>query len=116
MSERDEQVALFDALKTFNVTEANWLFAIPNGGQRHIAVATRMKAEGVKSGVWDLFLPIPRGDYHGLFIEMKYNKRKLTDNQRVFGAYVKEHGYATAIAYTWIEAKDIIEKYLEGTL
>ena len=33
----------------------NLIFAIPNGGQRHKAVAAKLKAEGVKSGVPDLF-------------------------------------------------------------
>ena len=34
-------------------------FAIANGGLRNIIVAKKLKAEGVKAGVADLFLMIP---------------------------------------------------------
>lgn len=47
------------------------LFAIPNGDMRKITVAMRLQAEGVRKGVPDLFLPIPKGGFHGLFIELK---------------------------------------------
>src|SRR4051812_28710500 len=47
----------------------NLLFAVPNGGLRHIATAANLVAEGVKRGVPDLVLPVPVAPYHGLFIE-----------------------------------------------
>ena len=34
-----------------------WIHAIPNGGLRNKATASNLKAEGVKSGVLDVFLP-----------------------------------------------------------
>ena len=42
------------------------IFAIPNGGQRHLSVAAKLKAEGAASGVPDLYVPEFR-----LWIEMK---------------------------------------------
>jgi hypothetical protein len=50
------------------------LFAIPNGGARHKAIAGKLRAEGVRAGVPDICLPVPRGEYHGLFIELKRPK------------------------------------------
>jgi hypothetical protein len=47
------------------------MFAIPNGGLRDPRTAASLKAEGVKSGVPDVFLPIPRHGLAGLFIELK---------------------------------------------
>ena len=47
------------------------LHHIPNGGTRDAVEAKHLKQQGVKSGVPDLCLPVPRGQYHGLYIEMK---------------------------------------------
>src|SRR3546814_12030963 len=49
-----------------------WLLHhIPNGGERNVVVATKLKAMGAKPGVPDLFLPVPRHDRNGLYIELK---------------------------------------------
>ncbi len=45
------------------------IFAIPNGGYRHRAVAGKLKAEGVSPGVPDLYIPAWK-----LWIEMKREK------------------------------------------
>ena len=50
---------------------ADWLIAIPNGGKRNAGEAARMKKQGVKAGVSDLFLALPAKRFHGLWIEMK---------------------------------------------
>lgn len=60
------------------------LFSIPNGGNRNVITATRLKAEGCTRGVPDLFLSVPKGGYGGLFIEMKAAKGSLTPEQKAF--------------------------------
>ncbi|CAK9250002.1 unnamed protein product [Sphagnum jensenii] len=47
------------------------MFAIPNGGKRDKVTAGKMRAAGVKAGVWDVFIPYAVGNYHGLWIELK---------------------------------------------
>src|ERR1043166_9911283 len=37
-----------------------WLHAIPNGGERTARTAALLKAEGVRKGGADVFLPVPR--------------------------------------------------------
>ncbi len=110
MSEHDEQYKLFSL--TRYRPELKWMFAIPNGGARDRITAARMKQEGVKAGVWDIFLPVPSQGYNGLFIEMKYGKNRLTDEQKDFGDYVSGQGYCTAVAYSAEEAIEIIDDYL----
>lgn len=104
--------------------QLKWLHAIPNGGSRHIAEAGKMVAAGLRSGVWDIFLPCPiqtdwAKQYAGLYIEMKEEKRRkhknggLSDEQVEFGNYATQMGYYCAVCYTWEEARDVILKYLE---
>lgn len=95
-----------------NHPEIRWLYAIPNGGKRHKAIAGQMKAMGVKAGVWDLCLPVPRGRYHGLYIEMKTMDGELTPAQRDFGMFLDGVGYATRVCRTAPEARDKILAYL----
>jgi hypothetical protein len=125
-SEDGNQAAIF-CWAQMNVTKypaLKWLHAIPNGGSRHIATATKLIATGVKSGVWDIFLPCPiqtewAEQYAGLYIEMKIEKRRnqknggLTDEQVMFGAYAESIGYYCKVCYNWEEARDILIEYLE---
>lgn len=133
-TEHAEQTALMQWVAMEGVglwPDLDLLFAVPNGGERQKAVAANMKAEGVKSGVPDLVLPIPvvgnsavEGStwYAGLYLEMK---RKGYQN-RAFGArseaQVKWHKnlrvqrYAVVTAYGWIAAKDVLLTYMQGEL
>lgn len=105
------------------------MFAIPNGGERHKAVASRLKAEGVKSGVPDVMLAVPalkpmpyaagyvRGYYCGLFIENKREKKgRVSDDQDEWKAKLIAAGYAVVVCRGFEEARDAIIAYLTGTL
>lgn len=113
--EHQEQVALFewaDIMKG-KVPELELLFAIPNGGVRGWQTAIKLKAEGAKSGVPDVCLPVSRGEYSGMYIEMKYGKNKASENQNWWISRLDEQGYYVRICYGAEEAIDIITKYLE---
>lgn len=99
--------------KTREVPELWGLFAIPNGGHRHIKVAMDLKLEGVKPGVPDLFLPVARHTKHGLFIEMKRKKGgTLSPHQEEWFMFLKSQNYACVRCDGFEEAKKIICKYL----
>ena len=110
MTEHDEQYKLF--LWTRYRPELRWMFAIPNGGYRTKATAGKMVAEGVKRGVPDLMLPLPTDKFHGLFIEMKFGKNKMTPEQQEFFDYATQQGYLCKVAYSADEAIEIIDDYL----
>ena len=114
MTESAEQIALFKwaslSIKTY--PELALLYHIPNGGLRNVVVAVRLKKEGVKKGVPDLCLPVARAGFHGLYIEMKAGKGRLSDEQEKWLKDLSEQGYCTHVAYGWIEAKRILEVYL----
>lgn len=94
--------------------QLKWLFAIPNGGERNIIVAGRLKAEGVKSGVSDICLPYANNKYNGLFIEMKKPGGKESVAQKEFGAFLQQNGYYYACHNTWTDATLCISNYLKN--
>lgn len=112
------------------IPELKWLYHIPNGGSRGDDPRMRsirggqLKAQGVKTGVSDVCLPVRLGDYSGLYLEMKRPAAKpvrsgkggVTEEQEEFGAFVQGQGFRFAVCYSWEEARDVLVKYLEGTL
>lgn len=89
------------------------LHSCPNGGLRHPAVAAQLKAEGVKPGVPDLFLPFPSNGYNGMFLEMKRRVGgRLSDEQKLWRNMLSEYGYLVVVAAGWEVAKDAIIEYL----
>lgn len=112
--EAAEQIAVMDWAQHCKnrFPELGLLFHIPNGGSRNKAEAANLKRQGVKAGVPDLFLPVPRGAYHGLFIEMKYGKNKQTASQREWQISLSKQGYLAVVCYGFYDARDAVEKYL----
>lgn len=90
----------------------NILFAIPNGGQRNVIVAAKLKQEGVLSGVPDVFFAKSNGIKNGLFIEFKAGKNKLTENQETIIKDLRKFGFKVIICYSCNEALNEVENYL----
>lgn len=114
-SEEEEQAALFEwaAWKLQRWPELGLLFHIPNGGLRNKVTAAKLKNVGVKAGVPDLFLPVARGDWHGLFIEMKRRKGgKLSPLQVDWIEALGRQGYKTVVCFGADAAEAAIEDYL----
>ncbi len=84
-----------------------------NGVKMTKAQAGRAIAQGMLSGVPDLFLPVPKNGYHGLFIEMKYGSNKVTENQEKFLQNAANVGYAISVCYSANEAIKRIEDYYQ---
>ena len=113
--EHDEQVALFRwaEVAQYQHPELALLYAIPNGGHRHKAVAAKLKAEGVRKGVPDICLPVPRGRWHGLYIEMKTPTGTVRPEQKRWLAALRSQGYDAAVCRGWESARRFIEEYLQ---
>lgn len=115
-TEHAHQSALF-CWAALPATQRLWpclklMFAVPNGGERNKIVAAKMKAEGVKAGVLDIFLPVPSKGFHGLFIEMKVGRNKPTPGQVDFACAVSDLDYCCVLCYSWEGAREQILKYL----
>jgi hypothetical protein len=114
MSEHEEQVEIFKwaKFKESAIPGLQLMFAVPNGGLRNKKVAANLKKEGVKAGVPDIMLPVPRGKFHGLFIELKFGKNKPTATQVWWLDRLLQEKYAVKVCYGAGEAIEIITKYL----
>lgn len=112
-----EQATLMSwaAMQKGKYPELELLFHIPNGGRRNAAEAARFKAEGVKAGVPDLFLPVARNGLHGLWIEMKRREGgRVSEHQSEWIERLRVQGYAVEVCYGWQEASKVLTEYLCG--
>jgi hypothetical protein len=92
--------------------ELNLLYHVPNGGKRTRAQAGRFKAMGVRAGIPDYHLPVRRGGYLGLWIEMKAGKNGTSDSQTVMGAHLRREGHCVLICYSAEAAYQNVLAYL----
>lgn len=115
------------------VPHLKWLHAIHNQGHGDKIRGSLAKAEGVKAGVYDVFLPVPvyvgliaskllssppyavpetERAACGLYLELKVGKNTTSPIQNEFAADMRAFGYATAEAWGWLEARNKVLAYL----
>lgn len=113
-SEDTEQISVMNWAHwhTGEYPALKWLHHIPNGGSRNQLEAKKLKEMGVKPGVADLFLPCPKGCYHGMYIEMKFGNNRHTDRQKEFLADMAETGYFVVTCYSYEDAKRMLKEYV----
>lgn len=86
------------------------IFSIPNGGARSAATAGKLKAEGVSSGVPDLFIPAWR-----VWVEMKRSKGgSVSKEQKDWIGYLEQCGYLCFVCKGSEDAKQKITKAFES--
>lgn len=113
MTEHQLQVNCFRYFRYQYPSLANLYFAIPNGmWAKNIGAAIKQKREGLMAGVFDTFLMLPKGDKHGLWVEFKIGKNKMSDNQTRFKSLAEKQQYATAVIYNFDDFKQIIDNYI----
>lgn len=112
--EKIEQISLFRwaAFAENKYPELKLMYHVPNEGKRSAVTGSRLKQAGLKPGVPDIVLPVARGGYIGLYIELKYGKNKATENQKTWLRDLREQYHLTAVCYGWEQAKELIENYL----
>jgi hypothetical protein len=115
-TEESEQAYIFEwaEWEKGKYPELALLHAIPNGGYRSAKTAVMLKRTGVKPGVPDMFLPVARGAYHGLYIELKRSKGgRISDEQKQWLKALNDQGYAATVCYGHEEAIQTLTNYLD---
>lgn len=113
MSEHQEQRAVVQWFDLQYPKLRGRLFAVPNGGHRHPAVAAKLKAEGVRPGVPDLWLPVPRQEFSGLVIELKAKGGRATREQVDWLDFLGEQQFMAVVCVGAAAAIETIRGYLE---
>lgn len=75
--------------------------------------AGRRAKMGVRAGVCDLALDVAKGGYHGLKIEMKSAKGRVSDLQQMYIDEVRREGYAAVVCHSADEAIKVLRDYCE---
>ncbi len=114
--ETEEQAALIEwaGLATVNgIRPGEFLIHIVNEGKRGPKAARDAKRMGLRKGIPDLLLALPRAGYAGLWIEMKSKTGRLTTDQKEWNERLNNVGYRAVICYRFEAAKCEIENYLK---
>lgn len=129
MSEHAEQALLFAWARLLEARhpELRALHAVQNwAGVKGPAEGARRKREGVRAGVPDVHLPVPRCGFASLYIEMKrirqvvgkrsvrHERTRTTPEQQEWHTRLRELGNAVEVCYTAGEAQELVLQYVTG--
>jgi VRR-NUC domain len=106
-SEHQLQISVCELLD-IGLRPGLYYLAIPNGGARHIAVARKLKSEGVKAGVPDLQILLEEG--RTAWLELKVKGGSLSPDQRLFRDVARKLGHPWAMAKTLDEASSFLRE------
>lgn len=115
LSERTHQYNLFmwAALNYEQEPRLRLLNSCQNGMHSSAYTANSAKKVGMKNGYPDIFLPVAKGNVHGLFIELKKKGGVLTPEQRWWNAQLMAGGYLCFTLVGHEQAIEMIASYLE---
>lgn len=88
------------------------MYHVPNEGKRSKATGAKMKRMGLRRGVPDICLPVARGGFHGLYIEMKAVGGRATKEQCEYLDALREEGYFVALCVGHEAAEKTILGYV----
>lgn len=113
--EGNEQAALFTWISLQYPSEAPLIYHVPNGGHRHKATAGKLKAQGVRAGMPDINVDIPRGKWHGMRIEFKAtppHDAAVAPSQRAALQRLADQGYLAIVCRGVHDARKALADYL----
>lgn len=116
LPEQAEQVKLFCWIRSRPDLEP-YAMHLANERKTSFITGTLLKIMGVRAGASDVMLPIARHGHHGLFLELKARKGRMTPNQRKFLADMTTQGYLAVCCTGYDSARAFIEAYMgDGNL
>lgn len=112
--EADIQSEFFKQVKLFfPQIPDKMIFAVPNGGSRNKLEAINLKRQGVKPGVSDVILLIPKGGFASLCMEFKTKTGRQSKEQKEFQKQAQMCGSRYVIVRSVKEAIEKMREYLK---
>ena len=91
------------------------LYHVPNEAKRSRREGKEIVAQGLRKGVPDICLPVPRGGYGALYIELKRQQGgRVSEEQRAWIDALNRAGNKAVVCKGFEEARKQIEEYLKG--
>lgn len=118
MSESREQQIIFEwaSWQKNKYPGIEAMYHIANEGKRSASNGSRLKREGLKSGVSDICVPVAKCGYNNLYIELKSGKNKATKEQLDFIGLINKYGGKALVVYEADNAIEVIKAYFEGRI
>lgn len=112
--EADIQTEFFRVVPTFfPKLPSKLLFAVPNGGSRNKLEAINLKRQGLKPGVSDVILLIPKKGFASLCMEFKTNSGDQSEEQKEFQRQAEMANNKYVIVRSVGQAIDCMKEYLK---
>jgi len=121
MTEDEHQEKIFEWVESNLSTypELEFMYANMNGARRSKRYTAKLKRRGMRAGVPDIFLPVARYNFHGLYIELKrpkttsHAKGILSPKQKRWKGFLTTQNYAHIVCYGYKHAIETIKYYLD---
>ena len=97
-------------------SELALMYSTPNEGIRGRVTAAKRKAEGMRSGIPDVCLPVHVSMFGALYIEFKAEGGRLKPAQKIITKLLAITGNAVLVCWTPSGAWDLTQKYINGEL
>lgn len=91
---------------------AHLVMASAGGVRTSMSQAVKMKSMGYRKGTPDIFVAVPKGGRHGLFLELKASGGKASPEQNIMLANLQAQGYAAAVVVGFEQVKATLTAYL----
>lgn len=91
---------------------AHLVMASAGGVRTSMSQAVKMKSMGYRKGTPDIFVAVPKGGRHGLFLELKAIGGKASPEQNIMLANLQAQGYAAAVVVGFEQVKATLTAYL----
>lgn len=113
-TEDTEQMQIINYCNSMSayVPEYAMIYHIPNEGKRKNGA--KLKRIGLRKGIPDLCLPVPKIGFHGLYIELKKMHLKASKEQKEWLFKLEQQGYAVSICFGANEAINLITAYMNS--